>query len=337
MFRISGGFFVFPVVISQEKKIPIYVQIADQFKEMIHSGLFENGDTLPTRQALAKQVCVNINTINHAYRILEHEGYVVTRRGIGSFVNLKVDRKTRENATDKIRDQLMNLRAKALSMGLAPKEFNAVVRDALLHDPEPSKPKGVFIECHEAWTHPLASTLEKEINAQVKPLVMPDRRTNLKAVIDAIQSADFVITTHAHYDEVREITDSEKVIFPLDLHLSHDVLTQLSKLKEGKIAVPFLKSVTTKRLGHWIKAMGFQIDLIPIRHKDRDDLLKRIKGYENLMVPINHLKSVMEIMPGGINVIPIKSVLGQESVTHLKKELAILYPRQLSVIRGDAI
>lgn len=325
------------IFISHEKKIPIYVQIADQFKEMVHTGILGNGDALPGRQALAKQICVNINTINHAYRILEHEGYIVSRRGLGSFVNLMVDHKSRDDLFDKIRNQLMHLRGRALAFGLSLNEFNSILEGILFYKSNPSRPRALFIECHEAWTNTIASRLQEEIGIEVKPIIMPDRKTNLKEVIEATKLADFVITTHAHYDEVREITDSEKVIFPLDLHLSYDVMTSLAKIREGKIAVPFLKPVTTKRLGHWIKAMGFQIDLVSIKHKDLKDLAKKVEGYKNLMVPPNHLTSVEEMMLEGINIIPIRSVLGEESVKYLKKNVSKMYPGVGSKIEYETV
>ncbi len=315
-----------PISISHESKIPIYVQIADHFKGMIHSGRLGNGDALPGRQALAKQVGVNINTINHGYRILEHEGYIVSRRGIGSFVNFKVDLKDREGLIEKIHEKLLNIRAHALTAGLSLSEFNSLLEKVLWHEADHTAPRGVFVECHAAWSKDIAEKIQREIGTDVRAVIFPDDKTNMKEVIKAVELSDFVITTHAHFDEVREITGSEKVIFPVDLHLSYDVMTSLAKLKEGKIAVPFLNPVTAKRLGHSIKAMGFQIDLVSVKHKDSKDLVSKVQPYGNVMVPLTHLEAVKKVMPEGINIIPIRSVLGEEALKQLKNRLSNIYP-----------
>ena len=86
------------VRISNENRIPIYVQIANQFKTMIATGELKKGDALPGREVLAKHLGVNINTVNHAYRILENEGFIYSKRGIGSFVNPQVEGKSKTEA-----------------------------------------------------------------------------------------------------------------------------------------------------------------------------------------------------------------------------------------------
>ena len=43
-------------------------------------------EKLPTVRQLANQLAINPNTIAKAYRLLEHEGIIVTRPGAGAFV-----------------------------------------------------------------------------------------------------------------------------------------------------------------------------------------------------------------------------------------------------------
>lgn len=66
---------------------PIYSQIVNQVKYLIASGRLTNGEQLPPVRKLAEKLMVNPNTIARAYRELEIEKAIVSRRGSGVFVD----------------------------------------------------------------------------------------------------------------------------------------------------------------------------------------------------------------------------------------------------------
>jgi GntR family transcriptional regulator len=47
--------------------------------------MLKPGAPLPAVRQLARDLKVNANTVQHAYRTLEQEGLVVVRRGLGTF------------------------------------------------------------------------------------------------------------------------------------------------------------------------------------------------------------------------------------------------------------
>jgi GntR family transcriptional regulator len=65
---------------------PVFRQIVDEVQRGIATGVLRPNDPLPAVRELAKQVRVNPNTVQHAYRELERAGAVYVRRGIGTFV-----------------------------------------------------------------------------------------------------------------------------------------------------------------------------------------------------------------------------------------------------------
>ena len=65
---------------------PIFEQIVFQVKEAVARGELSEGDRLPSVRELARELSVNPNTVVRAYRVLEHEGVVLPRRGSGCFV-----------------------------------------------------------------------------------------------------------------------------------------------------------------------------------------------------------------------------------------------------------
>ncbi len=65
---------------------PYYVQVVSQVKFLVASGRLEPGQQLPPVRKLAEQLMLNPNTIARAYRELEAEGVVTSKRGSGVFV-----------------------------------------------------------------------------------------------------------------------------------------------------------------------------------------------------------------------------------------------------------
>ena len=65
---------------------PIFEQIADHVRRAVAAGVYRPGDSIPSLRAMALELTVNPNTVQRAYELLESEGLVVARKGVGMFV-----------------------------------------------------------------------------------------------------------------------------------------------------------------------------------------------------------------------------------------------------------
>ena len=65
--------------------VPICDQIVNGFIRMKALGLSRGGDQLPSVRQLALELCVNPNTIQKAYQMLESAGVIYSVKGKGSF------------------------------------------------------------------------------------------------------------------------------------------------------------------------------------------------------------------------------------------------------------
>jgi GntR family transcriptional regulator len=66
---------------------PVYRQIVDEIQRCVAVGIMRPDEALPAARALAAELKVNINTVQHAYRALAREGTVYIKRGMGTFVS----------------------------------------------------------------------------------------------------------------------------------------------------------------------------------------------------------------------------------------------------------
>lgn len=74
--------------------IPLYTQLTSQIKAMIQSGDIAVGELLPSELELCEKLSISRSTVRQALSNLETEGFVVRRRGKGTYASKpKVKRK----------------------------------------------------------------------------------------------------------------------------------------------------------------------------------------------------------------------------------------------------
>lgn len=77
---------------------PVYRQIVEEIERSIAVGVMRPDEGLPAASALAKDLKININTVQHAYRTLAQEGTVYIKRGLGTFVSAAPKEKRQRTA-----------------------------------------------------------------------------------------------------------------------------------------------------------------------------------------------------------------------------------------------
>ncbi|MCL2456226.1 MAG: GntR family transcriptional regulator [Defluviitaleaceae bacterium] len=97
--------------IDLKNRKPIYEQVVEKFKRQIIARELIEGTRVPSIRDLAKELGVNPNTIQKAYRELEAQNYFYTVIGQGSFISAPPDSATEkeisalyENLTSVVRE-----------------------------------------------------------------------------------------------------------------------------------------------------------------------------------------------------------------------------------------
>ncbi len=75
-----------PLHLQSESHIPLYVQLRDQLRALVHSGDLRTGDRIPASRELATQLGVHRTTVANAYAELESEGLIQGHVGRGTYI-----------------------------------------------------------------------------------------------------------------------------------------------------------------------------------------------------------------------------------------------------------
>ena len=114
--------------LDKQSGIPVYIQLEERIRLLIHEGTLKQGDLLPTVRALAVDLGLNANTVARVYRDLQREGVLELKRGVGTFVSSGAGRALSPrnwNALTKSADALIR---KARDGGMTAKELAQFVR-----------------------------------------------------------------------------------------------------------------------------------------------------------------------------------------------------------------
>lgn len=120
LFRLAG-----------HSSVPAYVQLVQQVRQALLSGVLQPGDRLPTVKEVVAELAINPNTVLKAYRELEQEGLVEGRQGVGTFA-LRRPAGPAQAAQAALTRSLLRWVDKARAAGLDDTGMEALLRTCLM-------------------------------------------------------------------------------------------------------------------------------------------------------------------------------------------------------------
>ncbi len=111
------------MIILQNSDVPIYKQIAAQFKDAIMSGNISEGEYLPSIRGLAKDLKISVITTMKAYEQLSEEGLISSVQGKGYIVNPQDREMVREQHLRLLEQHLQNALESAKLAGVSREEL----------------------------------------------------------------------------------------------------------------------------------------------------------------------------------------------------------------------
>ena len=108
--------------------IPVYVQLEERIRLLVHEGTLRVGDPMPTVRGLAVDLGLNANTVARVYRDLQREGVLELKRGVGTFVAAGAGSALSRRDWNALTQSADALIGTAREGGMTPKELAQFVR-----------------------------------------------------------------------------------------------------------------------------------------------------------------------------------------------------------------
>lgn len=90
-----------------KKTESIYEQIASSVKENILDKTWKAGERIPSVRETAGKIQVNPNTVMRAYSLLQDEGIIFNKRGLGFFISDEAFKTTIQMKKDKFNQDVL--------------------------------------------------------------------------------------------------------------------------------------------------------------------------------------------------------------------------------------
>lgn len=123
-----------PLHISANTGVPVYMQLEQQIKYAISSGLIRPGDALPSTRRTAADLRINPNTVARAFQNLERDGIIRTVPGGGTFVADEAGLATgllKAEKLRRLRPIAQQLAVEGAQLRLPPEELHKLIDDAV--------------------------------------------------------------------------------------------------------------------------------------------------------------------------------------------------------------
>jgi DNA-binding transcriptional regulator YhcF (GntR family) len=196
------------IEIDKTSGVLLYIQIKRQIMDEIKRGNLIVGTKLPTERELADRLNVSRNTISTAYKDLEQDGSLKSYQGKGTFV---VEEAISWESLD-IKKKIIKFvdlgLEEALKIGMRPEEFLELVKQRVDEQIQiMDKTVAIYVECNIEQAKMFSKQLSKNSNMNVMWLTISDLEKMDKDTKEKIESAEFIITTFNHINEVTNLTE----------------------------------------------------------------------------------------------------------------------------------
>lgn len=310
--------------LNRSSSTPLYLQIKEQIKYLILTGKLVPGSKLPSERQFADFLHINRATINNALNELEHEGYLKTEKGIGTYI-LGHPSVIIERDHKKFKEIILNAIEEVGKLGFTADEFitGAFVQTEFLSNSQGHNDfYAVFVECNEPILKGYKREIEISLKLRVEPVLI-DQLVNMSVdTLQTVNRAGLVITTFTHLHEVRNLLKNNSVeIIGITAGPYLEVLFKLAKLKKNaKIAVVMVTNRGATEVAHSIQLSGISHQSLSITSfEEKEKMIREIEKAEFLIVSSAITDEVKSYVKENQEIIIYENRLDPASINMLEK------------------
>lgn len=119
------------IEINLDNDIAVYTQVIDQVKKAVSKGALAPGDPLPSIRQLANDLDLNSKTIAKAYKLLERDNVIESKRYRGSFIHPNAKEHCSSDILETIESHLQTCIHHLQRLGATDSEIRNVFNDIM--------------------------------------------------------------------------------------------------------------------------------------------------------------------------------------------------------------
>jgi GntR family transcriptional regulator len=321
------------VSIERKSGIPLYVQIKEALRDAILTSTADSELALPPQRELAQRLQVSRNTVSMAYAELEREGLVIAAAGRGTLV-VDPARKAQSRSRDEALARVIEHAAEeALTLGYNLDQY-AEATAAYLKEKRRllDHLRLVFVECNQEQLGYFADHLRLEPGVVTAPILLDDLRGKRDAALAALRTANVVVTSFYHTDELRRmLSDSDTPLVSVNLQPEMSTIISIARIApEARIGLVAASRRFLAEMQKTLRQMGVEAQrLSESVAPDGAQLREFIAGVDALVVSPSRRRSV-EALADGKPVVEFLFAPDDTSVNHIRIALVELKQRQKS-------
>lgn len=220
--------------IDKNSRVQIYIQLEEQIRFHIATGMLKEGERLPSVRKLAEALDINLHTVAKAYKNLQKQGLIEILGPKGAFVSVGIERELSKvdspSPLIKIADYAIQ---EAMRLGYDLQDLTQVIADRIVAlEQTRSIPKIAFVECDSIEAAEHSQYLQSKLGTNVIPVEL----SQLEKKPDIIGEATLVVTTFFHFGRVKNLLSDKCEVVGVVMRPQIHGLQQLASL-------PALKSI----------------------------------------------------------------------------------------------
>ncbi len=325
------------IQIDKNSRIPLYLQIEENLKNLLKEGQLKKGSQLPTERELSVKLNVSRNTVSMAYKELSQGKIISSKPGKGTFIIadgyqpkslfLKQD----NSSLVKYIDLAIK---KALELNLQVEDFVYLFNQRLekkrhlLHNISIA-----FIECNQEQLYYFSKKLELGTGIHIIPILIDEMYHQPEEFIAKIKSIDLIVTTFFHLQEVQQFLKNEdKQIIAIALDPQIETMVNIARATspEIRIGLVCLTPKFAERVFKSIKHAGIKYRSITYTTThDSKKLQEFITKRDILIVSPGRRKDVQKLITKETPLIEFMYIPDKGSIDTLKKTIFDIRKREV--------
>ncbi len=314
-----------PIAIDAHAPLPIAVQVSEQIKLLIAIEYLRPGDSLPTVIQLAEYLKINHNTIALVYSELIETGYLVAKRGRGTFVaeSELLQKSISRNSLYQVLEQAFLI---ATQMELSASEFGLTAYAVAVSSNERKQVvplKVVFVDSFQSEADLYFHSVQSEISHPLSLLYLENLQAGQPVALKELHSSDLVITNAQYVWDLTQLTTPKQEVIGINFEPDLQLLTQISSLNHGsQVLLISQKSAEGKNMKQMLEKSG--ISHLNLQSLDIESIQSDFQLLNNANI-ICAFQSVCdyirEISPHSEKVVNFSFVINRASLSVLKTRL----------------